>query len=320
MHTPEQYAQIIESAIAELPLGQMEPSTLYEPISYALSSGGKRIRPLLTLMACEAAGGDPILAVEPAIGFEMFHNFTLLHDDVMDNSDTRRGRPTVCAKYGENTAILSGDTMLTLANQLVMGVADDKLRAVLENFNSMALDVYDGQQFDMDFEERQDVTLQEYINMISLKTSALLGAAAKQGGLIAGADDETCDALYEYGLFLGLAFQIQDDYLDVYGDAATFGKPIGGDILNDKKTFLAISTSESEYKAQFDQAREISDPEQKIAEVTAVYTRAGMKELCADTIRQYSDMAHDALNRANLSDEGRKALASIVTNLVDRKK
>lgn len=222
MQTQQQYTSQIEKAVASftasLPGDRL--AGLYDPIRYGMEAGGKRIRPLLTLMACEAFGADPMQAMPCAVGIEMFHNFTLLHDDVMDNSPVRRGRPSVMAKYGVNTAILSGDTMLSLATRLMMQAPDASLVAVLNCFNDTAIEVYEGQQLDIDFEHTMDVTLSQYLEMIRLKTSVLLGCAAKLGALVAGVSGGQADLIYQYAENLGLAFQIKDDLLDVYGDAS----------------------------------------------------------------------------------------------------
>ncbi len=235
------YSAHIEKTLRDLTFPGNELAGLYEPVSYSLSAGGKRLRPSLALMAADAFGNAAERAERAAVGLEIFHNFTLLHDDVMDQSDMRRGRPSVHAKWDVNTAILSGDTMLTLATRCVSDVDDSILRRVLDTFNEMALRVYEGQRLDMDFEKSDKVGLEDYIRMISDKTGALLGAAAKIGALIGGASDKDAEHMAEYGVMLGLAFQIQDDWLDVFGDSMTFGKPIGGDINNNKKSFLLLT-------------------------------------------------------------------------------
>ena len=223
---------MVGEAISRLHLPD-KPAGLYDPITYTLDCGGKRLRPVLTLAAWQAMGKDPMTAIHQAIAIEMFHNFTLLHDDVMDKADVRRGRPTVHVKWNEQTAILSGDAMLTSSTMLLAGKAGDKLQTALELFNGTAMNIYEGQQYDMDFESRTDVTVEEYMEMIRLKTSVLLGCACAMGALMAGAPMETQIRFFDYGVNLGLAFQLQDDYLDTYGNPETFGKAIGGDILHD---------------------------------------------------------------------------------------
>lgn len=213
-----------------------KPEGLYKPIVYGLEQGGKRLRPVILLAACDAVGGDSAKALPQAAAIEMYHNFTLLHDDVMDKADLRRGKPTVCNKWDDNTAILSGDTMLTLATQLVVdGVEPQKAMRLLKEFNETAIGVYEGQQYDMEFEARTDVTIDEYMEMIRLKTSVLLAGAARIGAVMGDADERNANALYDFAVNLGLAFQLQDDWLDVYGDPDVFGKAIGGDIMNNKK-------------------------------------------------------------------------------------
>lgn len=303
-----------------LPGGNLEG--LYAPITYGMQAGGKRLRPTLLLMAADAFGSDAPKALKPAVGIELFHNFTLLHDDVMDNSDTRRGRPTVHAKWNANTAILSGDTMLTLATQLMMNVDDDILRPVLNTFNSQAIKVYEGQQLDMGFEDRDDVTLEEYTEMIKGKTGALLGGAAKIGALIGGASKEDADKMYDFGMMLGIAFQIEDDYLDTFGNADTFGKPIGGDINNNKKTFLmtkALSADDSNSKALRIALQMPAGPT-KVKTVTKIYETMGIPAICKSEVAAYSSKALAAVKKTSLSDEKREAFRKLIDKLIDRNK
>ncbi len=316
------YRALIEAQIkaTTYPAGSL--TGLYAPIEYALSGGGKRLRPVLTLMVCDAFGGDLSAAVKPALGLEVFHNFTLLHDDVMDASDLRRGKPTVCKKWDTNTAILSGDTMLTLATQLVSEVPDEQLRLVLQLFNKTAIEVYEGQQLDMDFEHTGEVSLEAYLEMIRLKTSVLLGAACKLGAIIAGASAADADAMYSYGEAMGMAFQIQDDYLDLYGDESTFGKPIGGDVINDKKTFL-ILTALAKGGAGADalkSAMQLSQNELKIKTVRNLLTAAGVPEICREAMQDWSHKAVKALGSSSLDKSAVGALHDVVDKLVARKK
>lgn len=316
------YSAYIEKAIRDLEYKGGELSGLYEPISYSMSAGGKRLRPSLTLMAAEAFGAAPEDAAMPAIGLEMFHNFTLLHDDVMDNSEVRRGRPSVYARWDRNTAILSGDTMLTIATQMVTDVPDASLRTVLATFNDMAIKVYEGQRLDMDFEKREDVTLEEYIRMIGDKTGALLGASASIGALIAGAEEKDAVAMYEFGYKLGLAFQIQDDWLDVYGDTTSFGKPIGGDINNNKKSFLlltALATGGPEAVA-IREAMKFPAGQAKVTTVTRLYDKMKISEKCRAAVNSYSRDAMAALRSTSLSEEAREPFRLIVEKLTGRKK
>lgn len=317
-----EYTEMVENAIINLNLPTDVLPSLYSPIVYGLAGGGKRLRPVLTMMTCEAFGGNPEKAMNPAVGLEMFHNFTLLHDDVMDNSDMRRGRPTVHKKWNENTAILSGDTMLTLATQLIADVDDDKLRASLSSFNDMAIAVYEGQQIDMDFEQRNDVSLDEYIYMITGKTSALLGCAAKLGAIIAGASADDQQRMYDFGVALGLAFQIQDDYLDLYGDAETFGKPIGGDILNDKKTFLPLTalSLDSPNTEALRVALNLPAGELKITTIRNIFTSLGVPQKCEEAIERYSRQAATAIAETKMSKEGVVAFRTLIEKLINRKK
>ena len=281
---------------------QKEPRGLYEPIEYTLSTGGKRVRPQLTLIAAEAIvnggllNGDAIeQALPAALALEVFHNFTLMHDDVMDRAQLRRGQPTVHVKWNDNTAILSGDQMLIEAYRLLSGVPADKLPQVLKWFNEMATGICEGQQLDVDYEHASQVTIDEYLKMIELKTAVLLANALRTGGYIAGANETEQKALYEYGRHIGIAFQIQDDILDVYGDPKTFGKAVGGDICCNKKTFLlltALETADAESKAELLQWLMASDCDQeKIKAVTAIYDRIGVREAGETVMEEHTSLA-----------------------------
>lgn len=316
------YSAHIEKTLRDLTFPGNELAGLYEPVSYSLSAGGKRLRPSLALMAADAFGNAAERAERAAVGLEIFHNFTLLHDDVMDQSDMRRGRPSVHAKWDVNTAILSGDTMLTLATRCVSDVDDSIFRRVLDTFNEMALRVYEGQRLDMDFEKSDRVGLEDYIRMISDKTGALLGAAAKIGALIGGASDEDAEHMAEYGVMLGLAFQIQDDWLDVFGDSMTFGKPIGGDINNNKKSFLlltALATDTPDATA-LKEAMKLPAGDTKIKIVTRLYERLDMTRHCREAIAAYSAKALGALKATSLSDDAREPFRLLVDKLTGRKK
>lgn len=319
MKTDSQYLDIITHAIASISYPS-QPVGLYAPIRYTLDSGGKRIRPILVLAACEACGGNADYAVNQALGLEMFHNFTLLHDDVMDRADMRRGRPTVHVKWNESTAILSGDTMLTMAS-IIMGRCDGQCRnEVLDLFNRTAMEIYEGQQYDMDFETRDDVTVDEYIEMIRLKTSVLLGCACSLGATVAGADAATRRALYDYGVAMGLAFQLQDDWLDTFGNPERFGKNIGGDILNDKKTYLlisALSLASDDQRAQLTALR--GDRSQhKIDVVSGLYRSLGAESMCRELIGHYGNVAVEALSYASISDEARQYFTDLVQKSLNR--
>ena len=278
-----------------------EPKGLYEPIAYTLASGGKRLRPTLALIAAALFGGSEEEVLPAALALEVFHNFTLLHDDVMDRADVRRGRPTVHVKWDDNTAILSGDQMLIEAYKLLSDVPADKLPQVLRWFNEMATGICEGQQYDVDFEHMNTVRIEDYMKMIALKTSVLLANALRIGGYIAGADAQQIDALYQYGLHIGLAFQIQDDILDVYGDPKTFGKAIGGDICCNKKTLLlltAMEKADAASRAELEQWLAVSDRNaEKIAAVTALYNRLGVREAAERVMEQHTAVALEQLNR-----------------------
>ena len=309
----------INKEIAQLNWNK-EPRGLYEPIEYTLASGGKRLRPHLAIIAAEAVinGGlinsmDDVLPA--ALALEVFHNFTLVHDDVMDRAEVRRGQETVHRKWNNNTSILSGDQMLIEAYKLLAQVPAPKLPQVLKWFNEMATGVCEGQQYDMEFEHMSQVSIEDYLKMIELKTSVLLANAMRIGGYIAGADHSQQEALYQYGLNIGIAFQIQDDILDVYGDPKTFGKAIGGDICCNKKTILlltALDTSDAESKAELLQWLMATDQkEEKIAAVTALYNRIGVREACEVVLEEYTSTALAPLDLlpANSATETLRELA-----------
>ena len=315
----QEYLDMVNRAIASIPYPQ-QPAQLYEPIAYHMALGGKRVRPVLALMACDAMGGDVNMSLDAAVGLEMFHNFTLLHDDVMDNADVRRGKPTVHRRWNDNTAILSGDTMLTIATQYIARTANWQ---VMDLFNRTAIEIYEGQQWDMDYENRNDVTVEEYINMIRLKTSVLLGCALKTGALVADADIQQADLLYEAGVNMGLAFQLRDDVLDVWGDPKTFGKEIGGDIMNNKKTFLLINAMQLAQGDDADELRHwLNDPnatrDNKVAGVTALYERLGVRQLAEDAIARYNDLAVTAFNQVKMSDEDKQIFIQLANRLAGR--
>lgn len=304
-----------------------EPHGLYEPIAYALSGGGKRLRPMLALLACDLCGGQQQEVLPAALALEVFHNFTLLHDDVMDHASIRRSRPSVNARFGENAAILSGDQMLIEAYKLIAQVPADKQTKTLSYFNEMATGVCEGQQLDMDFEKLPltAVTQEEYINMIRLKTSFLLAYALKIGALIGGAGQEQQEAIYAFGIHLGLAFQIQDDLLDVYGDEATFGKAIGGDICEGKKTFIFLvardntddATRQSLFEAMALPHGTAEQRKEKVERVTTLYNNAHARAMAEQTIAQHT---HQALKQLTCFPDGeaKQTLISLAEQLVTR--
>lgn len=318
----EEYVKVASQAIAAIQYPKA-PAALYEPIAYTMALGGKRLRPVLALMACDAFSGDYSRAINQAVGIELYHNFTLLHDDVMDKADVRRGKPTVHVRWNDNVAILSGDAMLTMAGQRVAEADSAHIKAAMELFNRTAMEVYEGQQYDMDFENRNDVTEEEYIAMIRLKTSVLLGCACKMGAIMADADAKDADRIYQYGVDLGVAFQLQDDWLDVYGDPATFGKEIGGDIMNNKKTFMLINAMNRATGADREElthwlAAENPDREEKVAAVTAIYTRLGISELATEAMNRYNDRALQVLGSINISEEARQQFRDFANMLMHR--
>ena len=300
-----------------------KPEDLYDPIRYVLSLGGKRIRPVLMLMGYNLYREDVDSIMMPALGLETYHNYTLLHDDLMDRADVRRGHPTVHKKWNENAAILSGDSMLVLAYQRVAQCNPEMLPKVMELFTETALQIGEGQQYDIDFETRDDVTEAEYIEMIRLKTSVLLACALKMGGLLAGAPSADLEALYDFGEQLGLAFQLQDDYLDVYGDFKVFGKRIGGDILCNKKTYMLIN---AQLRANSAQRRELEnwlaatdfDEEQKISSVTRLYDEIGIPELALQKIQFYYDLAEKSLAKVALPKEAKQNLWAYAQEMLNR--
>lgn len=327
MRKIEDYIALAEKAVGlyACPKGA-RPEGLYAPIAYGLSQGGKRLRPAILLAACDAVGGDCEKAMHQAAAVEAFHNFTLLHDDVMDNADLRRGKPTVRRRWGDNAAILSGDAMLTLATrQVAEGVPAERAVKLLGVFSDMAMAVYEGQQYDMEFEGRDSVTVGEYMAMIELKTAALLAGSCRMGAMMGGAGKDRSDALADFARNIGLAFQLQDDWLDVYGDPKVFGKAVGGDIMNNKKTYLLITAME---KATGSDRKELERwiaadspfAGEKIAAVTAIYDRLCAGDICRDAVALYCDKAVDALRRARLEGEAEDFFGSFVGMLMDRKK
>lgn len=297
---------------------------MYEPVKYVLSLGGKRIRPVLMLMAYNLYREDVERVIMPAIGIETYHNYTLLHDDLMDKADVRRGYPTVHKKWNENTAVLSGDSMLVLAYQRVAQCDPDKLPAVLELFTNTALEIGEGQQYDIDFETRNDVTEREYVEMIRLKTSVLLACALKMGAMLAGAPEQDAQLLYRFGEQIGLAFQLQDDYLDVYGDFKVFGKRIGGDILCNKKTYMlinALSQANEAQRTELEQwikATEYDEAE-KIKAVTRLYDEIGIPQMARQKIESYYMLAEQSLAEVNLPQSCKQLLWQYAQEMLNRK-
>jgi Geranylgeranyl pyrophosphate synthase len=318
----DQLLRLVNSEIDNIDFDK-QPAGLYQPAQYALSLAGKRVRPILALMACNLYSDSPLEAMPPAIGIEIFHNFTLLHDDVMDKADIRRGKPTVHKVWSPNTAILSGDAMQIIAYQWVAQCPSAHLAEVINLFSQTALEICEGQQYDMDFENRDDVTVDEYLEMIRLKTAVLLACALKTGAIIGGASSVDADLLYEFGEKIGLAFQLNDDLLDVYGDPAKFGKVIGGDITCNKKTFMLIKSLELanyQQKAQFESwiSKTDFDREEKVAAITALYDEVGIRSLCVEKTNLYYEKAITALNMVNVTSERKAELFSLAEKLMYR--
>ena len=324
MNTSKQILQMVNEALAALPYNR-KPKSLYEPVEYVLSLGGKRIRPVLMLMGYNLWREQPGDILMPAMGIETYHNYTLLHDDLMDHADMRRGHETVHRRWDANKAILSGDSMLVLAYQRMQQVPADKLPAVLELFTETALEIGEGQEYDMAFESRSDVTEDEYIEMIRLKTSVLLACALKIGALLADAPQADADRLYRLGEQVGLAFQLQDDLLDVYGDPAVFGKAIGGDITSNKKTYMLINAVNRANPAQRSELMtwiEATnfDRQEKVAAVTRLYDEIGIRQLCEQKINYYFDLASKTLDEVDVADERKQYLRSYMLELLHRNK
>lgn len=324
MLTATEIQEKVNAYIASLPY-ERKPKSLYDPIEYVLAAGGKRIRPSFVLMAYNLFHDDVNRILPVATALETYHNYTLLHDDLMDKADMRRGRPTVHKKWDDNTAILSGDTMLVLAYEHLAKCDTKYLKPALDLFTETALEVSEGQQFDMEFETRNDVAEEEYIEMIRLKTSVLLACALKMGAVVAGASDADANALYAFGEKVGLAFQLQDDLLDVYGDPKVFGKAIGGDITSNKKTFMLINAfnrADAGTRAELERwttATEF-DPAEKIAAVTEIYNRLGIDKLAEQRIKEYFEQSRQHLDELSVSDDRKAVLREYTERMMNRKK
>jgi len=320
MRGTEEFRILIEQQLNDLDFPN-DPVRLYDPIRYTLSLGGKRLRPILVLMGAELAGEDFNAAMKPALGMELFHNFTLLHDDIMDNAPLRRGKPTVFKKWSCNIAILSGDVMFTEASRLISDAPLNCLKEVLDVFYKTAKEVCEGQQMDMDYEERDDVSVSEYMEMIRKKTAVLLGASLQIGALCGGADSEKAERLYAAGCHFGLAFQLQDDLLDVFGDPDVFGKQQGGDIISDKKTFLrlrALEIAEGDNKEALKNSFNIKSEIDKINSVTALFNELGIKEETFREIKRQLHLGEDSLQKTGFASEKLDALKGLTAGLLMR--
>lgn len=322
MQTSKEILKKINDFIDQLPY-ERKPQSLYDPVKYVLSIGGKRVRPVLMLLAYNMYKEDPERILMPACALETYHNYTLLHDDLMDNADVRRGVPTVHRKWDANTAILSGDSMLVLAYHRMLRCDADKQPEVMSLFTETALEIGEGQQYDMEFENRNDVTEAEYIEMIRLKTSVLLACALKIGAILAGASSEDADNLYKFGEQIGLAFQLQDDLLDVYGDPKVFGKAVGGDITCNKKTYMLINAFQ---RANDNQRAELErwvtakdfDRNEKVAAVTDIYNQIGIRQICEEKINYYFEESKKYLAKVNVDDERKQILRQYTAEMMKR--
>lgn len=322
MKTADELLQLINRYLDSLPYDR-KPASLYAPIKYVLSMGGKRIRPTLMLLAYNLFKDDPEKILSSACALETYHNYTLLHDDLMDNADVRRGQPTVHKKWNANLAVLSGDSMLVLAYQRMLE-CDSHLAEVLRLFTETALEIGEGQQMDMEFETRNDVCEEEYIEMIRLKTSVLLACAMKIGALLADAPANDADNLYRFGEKIGLAFQLQDDYLDVYGDPAVFGKAIGGDIVSNKKTYMLINAfnrADNAQRAELERWIRATDfdRQEKVKAVTGLYDEMGIDRLAQQKIAGYFNESKTYLDRVGVSDERKSELMRYAQRMMKRR-
>lgn len=322
MKSSNDILQLVNDYLDHLPYDR-KPLSLYEPVRYVLSLGGKRIRPVLMLLSYNMFKDDPESILSSACALETYHNYTLLHDDLMDNADLRRGHETVHRRWDANTAILSGDSMLVLAYERMQQCRPDKLAEVLALFTETALEIGEGQQYDMDFEHRTDVSEAEYIEMIRLKTSVLLACATKMGAILADAPEQDAEALYKFGEQMGLAFQLQDDFLDVYGDTRVFGKAIGGDITSNKKTFMLINALNLANEQQRKEllhwvTAENFDREEKVKAVTRLYNEIGIDRLAQERIAYYFGESRKYLEAVNLPDERKEYLRSYTEEMMHR--
>ena len=322
MFTASQLLDKINNHISEIQFTRT-PKGLYEPIEYILSLGGKRIRPVLMLMGYNLYREDVASIYDPATAIEVYHNHTLLHDDLMDRSDVRRGKPTVHKVWNDNTAVLSGDAMLILAFRYMTGCPPEHLKEVMDLFSLTTLEICEGQQLDMEFESRCDVTEDEYIEMIRLKTAVLLAGSLKIGAILAGATAEDAENLYNFGMHIGVAFQLQDDLLDVYGDPEEFGTKIGGDILCNKKTYMlikALNRADEKQHAELNRwlNAEAFQPSEKIEAVTEIYNQLNIRNICESKMREYYTFAMESLAAVAVAEDRKKELKNLVKLLMYR--
>lgn len=320
MHTIFELQQLVETSITKVEYPP-HPANLYEPIRYIMRLGGKRIRPVLLLLSSELFNPDVTIAIEAALAIETFHNFTLIHDDIMDNAPLRRGKDTVHIKWGVNNAILSGDVMMVEANKHLTLLQTDVLKDALNCFNTTAQGVCEGQQLDMEFEQRDDVRIDEYINMIRLKTAVLLGGSMKLGAIVAGASSDDANLLYDFGENFGIAFQLQDDILDVYGDPAKFGKQVGGDIISNKQTFLLLKLKElasPDDLTLLEQQSSNTNYLEKISSITALYDLYKIRDLAITEMKEILQTAFTALEKVGIEPAKKTELTQLATSLINR--
>lgn len=322
MHAIPHYQDIVAKHFKEIAL-KNDPNNLYEPIRYILSLGGKRLRPVLTLMATEVFDADCQNALAAATAVEVFHNFSLIHDDIMDDAPLRRGNETVHEKWNINTGILSGDAMLILAYQYFEGYEPRIFRDLAKLFSKTALEVCEGQQYDVDFETRDDVTIPEYLRMIEYKTAVLVAAAMKMGAIVAETSEENAASIYDFGLNLGIAFQLQDDYLDAFGDPETFGKQVGGDIIENKKTYLYLKAMEFASDNEKEQLLHLfsiqpNDNTDKINSVKELFNQTGASEATQQAIERYTFKALGTLEKMNIGTDKKQVLKTFAENLMNR--
>jgi geranylgeranyl diphosphate synthase, type II len=322
MHTSEQLLEKVRIALSGVKL-ENHPEELYKPISYTLDLGGKRIRPVMVLLSCEMFGGDVETAINSAIAIEIFHNFTLLHDDIMDNAPIRRGKPSVYKKWNSNVAILSGDTMFAIAYECLARSDSKVLHKVLNIFTRAAIEVCEGQQYDMNYETVDTVSDEEYIEMIRLKTSVLIAASLKTGAVIAGANEKDVDNIYAFGEYVGLAFQLQDDLLDVYGNQDKFGKKIGGDIMTNKKTFLYIHALQEAKGKDLEMLQHYFssldfDPEEKVSKVRNIYDKLGVKDATEKRINEYYEKALEYFKKISAPEDKKSILKKFTDQMMQR--
>lgn len=314
------YSKTIEEEVFKMNLPH-QPSNLYDPLRYFLSLGGKRMRPILTLLGTELFGAKSEDAMNAALAVEVFHNFSLIHDDIMDEAPLRRNKETIHTKWNSNIAILSGDVLLVKAYEILANQEKGDLRKLIKLFNKTAIEVCEGQQMDMDFESLSEVSIEEYTEMIRLKTSVLLGCALEMGAIVAGATDENCKLIYEYGLNIGLAFQIQDDVLDLYADPEKFGKQVGGDVISNKKTMLYLEALKNANHEQLERAKELymmTDLVKKVEGTRQLFNEIGAREICEQMMDHYYSKATTAMDKIDVDQKFKQPLTDLSAYLLVR--